>query len=275
VHELLQRGKHVLVEKPAATTEAQCRHLVQLAQQKNLVLAVGNIERMNPAVSVTYDLIQNGRIGTMAYFSFRRAGAYPPRVQKGNNVCLDLAVHDFDALTLLCGTATISQVTAAAVKQRDIIDIFDASLRTREAFGHVAADWYSPERRREAQFIFSRGNLVMSYLDQTVTAYLPKDLWTEWTDTVPSSDALTHYFGLQPAVQAELSAFNDKCWKLAFLAPKINALDVQWTEFTKLLEKTPSRLATHEQLVASVALAEQALASQFLMAESTAKGLLA
>ena len=273
VGELLQHGKHVLVEKPAATSEQQCKQLVQAAQQKDLTLAVGNIERMNPAVMITHDLMQSGKLGPMTYFNFRRGGGYPPRIQPGNNVCLDLAVHDFDILSMFCGPIELAQATAAALKQSSIIDIFDATLRSRESFGHVSCDWYSPERRREAQLMFTRGNLVMNYLDQTVTGFLAKELWSDWLNLDLKEFELSHFFGLPKSTVATLSECNDKCWKLDLRAPKINALDVQWIEFQKLLQKQPSRLATNEQLIASVSLAERALTDLVLMPELASKGL--
>ena len=48
---LLERGKHVLVEKPFTETPEQARELCALAQQRGLVLQVGHIERFNPVLS--------------------------------------------------------------------------------------------------------------------------------------------------------------------------------------------------------------------------------
>src|SRR5688572_15055005 len=50
VMELLERGVHVLVEKPIAATLEQGRAMRDLAREKKLHLAVGHIERFNPAI---------------------------------------------------------------------------------------------------------------------------------------------------------------------------------------------------------------------------------
>ncbi len=48
---LIERGIHVLMEKPITSTLDQAEKLVELAAKKGVVLAVGHIERFNPAVS--------------------------------------------------------------------------------------------------------------------------------------------------------------------------------------------------------------------------------
>ena len=56
-----QAGKHVLVEKPITENTADAHALSLLAQQKNLVLQVGHIERFNPALSALEAKLKNGK----------------------------------------------------------------------------------------------------------------------------------------------------------------------------------------------------------------------
>src|SRR5216683_6911833 len=46
----LNHGLHVFIEKPIAPTLEEGRQLVELASSSHLVLAVGHVERFNPAV---------------------------------------------------------------------------------------------------------------------------------------------------------------------------------------------------------------------------------
>ena len=62
VKEFLKAGKHVLVEKPLATTSVQCRELVDLADQRSKVLMVGHVFLYNAAVSKLRSIIQSGAI---------------------------------------------------------------------------------------------------------------------------------------------------------------------------------------------------------------------
>ena len=59
----LRAGKHVLMEKPLANTEAECLELIETAEAAGLTLMVGYILRYNDLVIKMHDLIQDGTIG--------------------------------------------------------------------------------------------------------------------------------------------------------------------------------------------------------------------
>src|SRR5690606_5383563 len=90
--------KHVLLEKPLASTVAQAEELARLAKISELHCVVGQVERCNPAVKKLEEIIAGGWLGTPIHFSFTRVGGYPQTVKNGNNVLLDLAIHDLDIL---------------------------------------------------------------------------------------------------------------------------------------------------------------------------------
>ena len=62
---VLARGCHVLVEKPIASDLEEGRRLVDSARRANKVLAVGHIERFNPAVRELKRRVARGEIGRM------------------------------------------------------------------------------------------------------------------------------------------------------------------------------------------------------------------
>jgi predicted dehydrogenase len=94
----LQNGIHVNVEKPITATVAQAEELVQLAQQKNLKLAVGHIERFNPAI-----LELKKHIAGAKNIELTRLATYKAR---GADVSVlhDLMIHDMDLLYWLSGS---------------------------------------------------------------------------------------------------------------------------------------------------------------------------
>lgn len=94
----LNSGVHVFVEKPIAATVAQAEELVNLAAQKNLKLAVGHIERFNPAVIEFKKNLQSPR-----HLEFVRQGPFKTR---GSDVSVlhDLMIHDLDLLLWLSGS---------------------------------------------------------------------------------------------------------------------------------------------------------------------------
>ena len=60
----LKAGKHVLMEKPLANTEADCLDLIHLSKKVNRTLMVGYVQRYNPLVLKTLELMKSGVIGT-------------------------------------------------------------------------------------------------------------------------------------------------------------------------------------------------------------------
>ncbi|MDY7782102.1 Gfo/Idh/MocA family oxidoreductase, partial [Burkholderia pseudomallei] len=61
----LLAGKHVLVEKPMATTSAQCRELIAIAEERRLVLMVGHTFEYHPAVELMCEIIRQGQLGKL------------------------------------------------------------------------------------------------------------------------------------------------------------------------------------------------------------------
>lgn len=89
---LLQEGKHVLVEKPITETVEQGEELVETAKAKGLILQVGHLERFNPAVEAVESLISEPR-----FIEVQRLGSFSAR-SLDIDVVLDLMIHDLDII---------------------------------------------------------------------------------------------------------------------------------------------------------------------------------
>jgi predicted dehydrogenase len=95
--EFLRRGLPVLVEKPLAADLAQASELVELAQQQEVALQVGHIERFNPAFE---ELCR--RPLRPKFVTCERLGSFTGRSTDIGAV-LDLMIHDLDLLLALVG----------------------------------------------------------------------------------------------------------------------------------------------------------------------------
>jgi len=98
------RGKHVLVEKPITPEYNSAKELVNLANEKNLVLGVGYLFRFNPAVNSIKEQIKS--IGEIQYITARFIHSNkPPRRDSGVifnfGIHLFRLLHDEDELPLL------------------------------------------------------------------------------------------------------------------------------------------------------------------------------
>ncbi len=90
--ECLERGLHVLVEKPIAETVEQGERLVQEARARNLVLQVGHIERFNPTYIELKNVIEDRQIIAI---NMRRLSSFDTS-NTDVDVILDLMIHDLD-----------------------------------------------------------------------------------------------------------------------------------------------------------------------------------
>lgn len=94
--ELARRGMHVLVEKPLAASVAEAEDLVAAAQAAGVVLAVGHVERFNPAVAELPRFLDQP-----LHFEASRISPFTARI--GDGVIFDLMIHDMD---IVCSLVT-------------------------------------------------------------------------------------------------------------------------------------------------------------------------
>ncbi len=110
----LEKGIHVLLEKPVTARLDHADELIRLAARNGVILQIGHIERFNPAVAAIRSLVKSPR-----YMTAERAAPFTPRCTDVS-VVLDLMIHDLDIVMDLAGAAP-REVSAAG-----------ASLITRE-----------------------------------------------------------------------------------------------------------------------------------------------
>ena len=126
----LERGVHVLVEKPLAATLAEADDLVDLAAKKNLVLQVGHVQRYSSAFRALA-----ARVDRPLYIDAERLAGFKQRGAEVD-VILDLMIHDLD-LALSLARVEVSAVSACGFRVLTS-DIDIASARVEFSNGCVA-----------------------------------------------------------------------------------------------------------------------------------------
>jgi predicted dehydrogenase len=129
--QVLEAGRHVLVEKPLASTLAQADALAVLAAERRLVLQVGHLLRF----SAEHRAI-SARITRPLYIEATRIAPYKPR-GTDVSVILDLMIHDLDLVLALVDSEIESVDAMGAAVSSPSEDI--ANARVRFANGCVAA----------------------------------------------------------------------------------------------------------------------------------------
>jgi UDP-N-acetylglucosamine 3-dehydrogenase len=168
----LDHGLHVLIEKPIASSLEEGRQLVAAAKRANRVLAVGHIERFNPAVRELQRRLVAGEIGRIFQIQARRLGPFPSRI-RDVGVVIDLGTHDVDVMHHLAASQV--QRLYAETEQRihtDHEDILNALLKFDSGvLGVLQVNWLTPTKIREVSVLGERGMFVCNYLTQELTQF--------------------------------------------------------------------------------------------------------
>jgi predicted dehydrogenase len=144
----LRAGKHVLVEKPMATDEDECRALLEEARRSGRTLMVGQILRFSPAYVILADALRAA--GAVHSAAFRRRCAAPTwnrwltdPSRSGGGV-FDLLIHDADYCISRWGMPD----SVRAVGDEDLprgIDVVHAELNYRDIGAVVVSGgWHHP-----------------------------------------------------------------------------------------------------------------------------------
>ncbi len=166
--QFLERGVHILLEKPIAVTLKQADELIALASEKGVILQVGHIERFNPAVSAVKTVLTSPR-----YMITERSAPFTVRCTDVN-VVLDLMIHDLDIVTDLAGSEPKEVSAAGASVITKEIDTATARIVFHnQCIADVTASRVSDEKKRLLR-VFDGRNVYMSDCQTQKAAVLRK-----------------------------------------------------------------------------------------------------
>jgi predicted dehydrogenase len=145
----LQRGVHLLIEKPITTTLDEADELLALAQSKGTLLQIGHVERFNQALRAAQPYLDAPR-----FIESERLATFNPR---GSDVAvvLDLMIHDIDLVHALVRDR-VTDVKAVGVGVLTQVDMTNAWLEfANGAVANIKASRVSRDRSRKLR-IFQR-----------------------------------------------------------------------------------------------------------------------
>jgi UDP-N-acetylglucosamine 3-dehydrogenase len=165
--DVIQRGIHLLIEKPIAFREEEGRIIIDKAAEVGVKLMVGHIERFNPAVILLKDKIAAGELGRVFQIDAHRQGPFPARI-KDVGVVIDLAVHDLDVIRYVSGSEVIrvyAETERRIHSTRE--DLLTCLLRMADdTVGTLTINWLTPTKIRELFVTGERGMFRVDYLTQ-------------------------------------------------------------------------------------------------------------
>ena len=153
-HRALERGVHVLIEKPIASTLAEADDLLEVARAKGALVQTGHVERFNRAIRAALPHIDAPR-----FVESDRLAPFNPR---GSDVAvvLDLMIHDIDLVRTLVGGRVTSLAASGVPVLTPSVDIANARLTfDTGAVANITASRVSRERVRKLR-IFQRSGYL-------------------------------------------------------------------------------------------------------------------
>lgn len=172
----LERGAHLLMEKPLAHNVQEAERLVKMAEEGGAVLAVGHVERHNPAVEAMMKLLREEPEDIIS-IDVRRLMPFDGSRCMDVDVLYDLLIHDVD-LALEIASSPIARVSASGrpvfSHQTDV-----AHTRIELQNGATAVFWTAkctPQKVRSITVATPTRFLVADTLHKTLTVHTARQI---------------------------------------------------------------------------------------------------
>ncbi len=210
----LNKGIHCLMEKPLATTEAQCKKLIKAAKKNNVTLLVGHIEQFNPAVEQMHKILSD--TSKICSLTARRMSAASGRITDVD-VAMDLMIHDVEVIQSLVKSPVVN-VQATAVKTKlspQGKDYITALLEFENgATANITASRITQARVRTLSVTTDTNYIDMDFINQSINVhtqgrmpYVKQDEIPDWMHYGLKGSVEQLFIPTNQPLQAELNHF--------------------------------------------------------------------
>jgi len=180
--EFLEAGIHCLIEKPVTESAAEAETLIKIAQEKNLILQVGHIERFNSVMIGIEEHLHQAQ-----FIESTRLAPFTTRATDVS-VILDLMIHDIDIILDLIDSP-IKHISASGISVlSDTIDIANARIEfENHCVANVTASRISRKRERKLRIFQKDAYLSADFQDKVLAVNLKGE-----TDNAEGFKDITH-----------------------------------------------------------------------------------
>jgi UDP-N-acetylglucosamine 3-dehydrogenase len=168
--DFLKEGAHCLVEKPIALNLPEADEMIDTAEKNQINLAVGHIERFNPAVVRLKQILDKGILGKLLIVSTRRVGPFAPRI-RDVGIVVDSATHDIGVARYLIGSEPVSIFSRVGSLAHPKEDHAVIVLDFEDSTACIEVNWFTPHKIRTLVATGSKGIAYLDYIEQTVKVY--------------------------------------------------------------------------------------------------------
>jgi len=152
----LEKGRHLLIEKPIATTLAEADELLGIAERTWAIVQTGHVERFNRAVRAALPFVEAPR-----FIDSDRLAPFNPR---GSDVAvvLDLMIHDIDLVLTLVGSHVADVAAVGVPVLTPFVDIANARISFDSGVvANITSSRVSRERMRKVRIFQQSGYISL------------------------------------------------------------------------------------------------------------------
>ena len=152
----LEKGRHLLIEKPLAASLAEADELLTIAARTGALIQTGHVERFNRAVRAALPYVESPR-----FIDSDRLAPFNPR---GSDVAvvLDLMIHDIDLVLTLVGSHVADVAAVGVPVLTPFVDIANARIAFDSGVvANITSSRVSRERMRKVRIFQQSGYLSL------------------------------------------------------------------------------------------------------------------
>ena len=175
--ECLQAGKHILVEKPMATTVDEVQQIGKISKKKELVAMVGHTFLYNAAVRYVKKLIDSGKLGDIRYIYSQRLNL--GRIRNDVDALWNLAPHDISIIQYWLNDPNPVRVARSGMDyvQKGVDDVvFLNIIYEGGIMANVHVSWLDPRKIRRMIVVGSKKMAVYDDMADTKVAIYDKGI---------------------------------------------------------------------------------------------------
>lgn len=162
----LRAGKHVLVEKPMASSIEEAKQIAAYVKKKKLIFQVGHVERFNGAIQEIKKILKAPKI-----IEARRLAPFTPRINDVG-VVLDLMIHDLDIVMSLVDSPIKKYYGVGKCIRTKHEDIASAVLEfENEAIATITASRMTEAKIRTLEISDENSYIFLDYATQDITIH--------------------------------------------------------------------------------------------------------
>lgn len=174
VEKVVPKKINILLEKPVASNLKDSEYIQKLIKENKIICVCGHIERYNPGVQKSLEMIFNKDLGDLFYINAIREGLNPQGFVDVDALT-NLGIHDLEIINYIIKNISDSIACFNGLKESKINkfgDLFRVNLKTRnKCVINLVVDTLTPIKKRELYICGEKGLLSLDYISQKLVFY--------------------------------------------------------------------------------------------------------